>query len=484
MTLRSIPACVVRKILTKVLLTPIKTLLTRGPAGLCRTALAPGGGPGNIADFALDAPEENLYRPAPVGRFGNILQTPNPMKGNFNYQTAETENRNIPLLDLKRQYETIKDEIAEALKRVCDSGAFVLGPEVKALEQSLARYSQTEYAVACASGSDALLLALMAVGIGPGDEVLVPSFTFFATASAVSRLGATPVFVDIDPESYNINPVDVARKITARTKAVIPVHLFGQMAEMNCINALAHIHHLMVIEDAAQAIGAELEGRRAGSWGDIGAFSFYPTKNLGGAGDGGLVTTREEQLAQRLNLLHVHGMEPRYYHRIVGINSRLDSLQAAIINVKLKYLDAWTTMRIQNAQRYGELFAEAGLHRVLGLPKSLPNRRHVWNQYTVRVPKGLRDDLRKSLTERKIGTEIYYPVGLHEQECFRHLGYSAESLPETQKACQEVLALPIFPELTEREQRIVVQGIKTYFEANPMRRSVPAVVLEKQREAA
>ena len=406
------------------------------------------------------------------------------MKGNFNCQTTEIEHRSVALLDLKRQYETIKDEITDALKRVCDSGAFVLGPEVKLLEQNLAQYSQTEHAVACASGSDALLLALMAANIGPGDEVLVPSFTFFATASAVSRLGATPVFVDIDPVSYNMDVNDAAQKITPRTKVIIPVHLFGQMAEMGQINALAHIHNLHVIEDVAQAIGAELEGRRAGSWGDMGSFSFYPTKNLGGAGDGGLITTRDEQLAKRLRLLHVHGMEPRYYHSVIGINSRLDSFQAAIVNVKLKYLDGWTMMRMQNALRYGELFMESELDRVLGLPKQLPNHRHVWNQYTVRVPDGLRDDLRKSLSEGKIGTEIYYPLGLHQQECYMNLGYAAESLPETYKACREVLALPIFPELTESEQRIVVRGIKTYFEANPMRHLFPAAAIETQRDAA
>jgi len=411
------------------------------------------------------------------------------MTRNFNCQTAgcqtvETENRGVALLDLKRQYESIKDEIAEALKKVCDSGAFILGPEVKTLEQNLAQYSQTEYAIACASGSDALLLALMAINISPGDEVLVPSFTFFATASAVSRLGATPVFVDIDPQSYTMNPDDAKHKVTSRTKAILPVHLFGQMADMNRLNILAHTHNCTVIEDAAQAIGSELDGRRAGSWGDMGAFSFYPTKNLGGAGDGGMVTTRNEQLAKRLQLLHVHGMEPRYYHSVVGINSRLDSFQAAIVNVKLNYLEGWTMMRIQNAQRYGDLFMETGLDRVLGLPKPLPNRRHVWNQYTIRVPDGLRDDLQKNLAAQKIGTEIYYPLGLHEQECFRHLGYAAESLPETFKACREVLALPIFPELTESEQRIVVRGIKRYFETNSLRHIFPSAVPEQQRDAA
>ena len=404
------------------------------------------------------------------------------MKGNFN--NSETEIQGVALLDLKRQYETLKDEIAEALKKVCDSGAFVLGPEVKALEHNISTYSQADHAIGCASGSDAILLALMAADIGPGDEVLVPSFTFFATASAVTRLGAKPVFVDIDPISYNMDPADAARKITPRSKAMVPVHLFGQMAEMAELNELAQKHGIVVVEDAAQAIGAELEGRRAGSWSDMGAFSFYPTKNLGGAGDGGMVTTRDEEFAKRLRLLHVHGMEPRYFHSVIGINSRLDSFQAAILNVKMKYLESWTTMRIQNAQRYAEMFADAGLEDTIGVPRSMPNRRHVWNQYTVRIHDGRRDELRKSLTDRKIGSEIYYPLGLHEQECFKYLGYSPESLTETYRASREVLALPIFPELTENEQRIVVRGIKSYFEANPARKTFPVATPEQRREAA
>ncbi|GHT12179.1 pleiotropic regulatory protein [Planctomycetales bacterium] len=398
------------------------------------------------------------------------------MKGNFNNQTVNNSVQGVALLDLKRQYAVIKDEITDALRQVCDSGAFVLGPEVKTLEKSIAQYSQVEHSIACASGSDAILLALMAADVGPGDEVLVPSFTFFATASAVSRLGAKPVFVDIEPVSFNMSPVDATRKVTQRTKAVIAVHLFGQMAEMQSFNTLAQHHGLFVIEDAAQAIGSELEGRRAGSWGDMGAFSFYPTKNLGGAGDGGLVTARNENLAKQLYLLHVHGMEPRYYHSIIGINSRLDSFQAAILNVKMKYLEGWTMMRIQNAARYDDLFEDTGLTQTVTIPKTLPNRRHVWNQYTIRVPDGRRDDLRKTLAERKIGAEIYYPLGLHEQECFRHLGYKSDSLPETHNACQEVLALPIYPELTEAEQRVVVQSIKAYFEVNTLRRCYPSAL--------
>lgn len=405
------------------------------------------------------------------------------MKGNFNNIPSEQEVQGVALLDLKRQYNAIKDEIAAALKSVCDSGAFVLGPEVKTLERSIAAYSQAEYAVACASGSDAILLGLMAADIGPGDEVLVPSFTFFATASAVTRLGARPVFVDIEPVSYNIDPEDCRRKTTSRTKAMIPVHLFGQMADMTALNALAQSHNVAVIEDACQAIGAEIEGRRAGSWGDVGAFSFYPTKNLGGAGDGGLVTTRNEELAKKMGLLHVHGMEPRYYHSIIGINSRMDSFQAAILNVKLKYLDNWTMMRQQNARRYTEMFNDTGLESTIVLPREEDNRRHVWNQYTVRIPEGQRDTVRQFLAERKIGSEIYYPLGLHEQECFKYLGYSAESLPETYKASREVLALPIFPELTGTEQCLVVSGLKAYFDANPMRHLFPAVVPE-QRKAA
>ena len=410
------------------------------------------------------------------------------MKGNFNNNAPDTEIQGVALLDLKRQYEVLKDEIAEALKKVCDSGAFVLGPEVKTLEHNISTYSQVDHAIGCASGSDAILLALMAADIGPGDEVLVPSFTFFATASAVTRLGAKPVFVDIDPVSYNIDPVDVARKITPRSKAMVPVHLFGQMADMVELNELGQKHGIVVIEDAAQAIGAELEGRRAGSWGDMGAFSFYPTKNLGGAGDGGMVTTRDEEFAKRLKLLHVHGMEPRYYHSVIGINSRLDSFQAAILNVKMKYLESWTTMRIQNAQHYAEMFADAGLEDTIGIPKTMPDRRHVWNQYTVRIADGRRDELRKSLMDRKIGSEIYYPLGLHEQECFKYLGYQPETLPETYKASREVLALPIFPELTENEQRIVVRGIKSYFESNPARTlfpvTAPMTTPEQRRDAA
>lgn len=396
------------------------------------------------------------------------------MKGNFNMTSVSTPSTtSVPILDLKRQYATIKDEMIAALTRVCDSGQFVLGPDVKILEEQIAAYCQAEYAIGCASGSDALLLALMAAGVGPGDEVICPSFTFFATASAVARLGATPVFADIEPCSFNIAIHDVERKITSKTRAIIPVHLFGQMADMITLNTLACEHGLVVIEDAAQAIGAELDGRRAGSWGDMTALSFYPTKNLGGAGDAGMLTTRDEQFAARLQLLRVHGMEPRYYHQILGINSRLDSFQAAVLNIKMRHIDQWTAKRLQNAARYTDLFQSEPFGSSVVLPATLPNRRHVWNQYTIRVPEGRRDELRAWLSERKIGSEIYYPLGLHEQECFAYLGYGPTSLPETFRASREVLALPMFPELEESEQRAVVDGIKQFYAANVARRHYP-----------
>jgi dTDP-4-amino-4,6-dideoxygalactose transaminase len=374
-----------------------------------------------------------------------------------------SEEKGVPLLDLGRQHHPILDELAAALRRVCQSGAFVLGPEVKNLEQAVAAYCRVKHAVGCASGSDALLLALMACDVGPGDEVILPSFTFFATASAATRLGAKPVFADIDPVTFNIDPIAVGRLMTPATKAIIPVHLFGQCADMDALNRLADSARTPVIEDAAQAIGAEWEGRRAGSLGAIGCISFYPTKNLGGAGDGGMLTTDDDALAERLRLLRQHGMSPRYYHKVVGINSRLDSFQAAVLNVKLPYLDGWTALRQANAARYEELLTGAGLDRVLTLPKALPNCRHVWNQYVIRVPDGRRDALRESLAKAKIGAEIYYPLGLHDQECFRYLGYKPGDLPETDRAAREVLALPIFPELTAEEQQLVVARIAGFF---------------------
>lgn len=371
--------------------------------------------------------------------------------------------RSVPLIDMQRQYEELAPELTAALARVCESGRFVFGPDCQQLEQSLASYCQARHGVACASGSDALLLALMAFDIGPGDEVLLPSFTFFATASAVVRLGARPVFVDLEPRRYGIDPDLLEAAVTPATKAIIPVHLYGQCADMRPILDLAARRNLKVIEDAAQAVGAEYQGRRAGSLGDIGCFSFYPTKNLGGFGDGGMLTTQDDKLAQKLRLLRAHGMEPRYYHQVIGINSRLDSLQAAVLNVKFPRLDHWTGLRQGHAARYGELFRASGLDRVLGLPQAVESR-HVWNQYVVRVPEGRRDALRQHLSGRQIGTEIYYPVPLHLQQCFSYLGYGPGSLPKTEQAALETLALPIFPELTAAEQDLVARELAVFFD--------------------
>jgi len=375
----------------------------------------------------------------------------------------------VPFLDLARSQRPLRDQLVEALARVCDSGAFVLGPEVERLEQALSHYFHCEHAIACASGSDALLLALMALNVGPGDEVIVPSFTFFATASAVVRLGAKPVFADIDPFTYNISPREVARLIHKNTKAIIPVHLFGQAAEMEPILELAKQHEIFVIEDAAQAIGAEYQGRRVGSLGQIGCFSFYPTKNLGAMGDAGMITTRNADLAEQLRVLRVHGMKPRYYHLKIGINSRMDAFHAATLLVKFNHLESWVSERNQIADRYYQLFTEFKLDRIVILPHIAPQRRHVWNQFVIRVPHGLRDALRTYLQDRRIGTEIYYPLGLHEQACFQDLGYAPSDLPVTFAASREVLALPIFPGLTAEEQRSVVATIAEFFHCHPPR---------------
>lgn len=365
----------------------------------------------------------------------------------------------VPLLDVNRGNQLLRKEILQAITNVVDSGRFLHGPDVKRLEESMASVCDSRYAISCASGSDALLLALMAFEVGPGDEVIVPSFTFFATASCVWRLGARVVFVDVDPVSFNLDPAKVEEAITPATRAIIPVHLYGQCADMDPLLELARHNDLKVIEDAAQAIGAEYHGHPAGSMGDVGCISFYPTKNLGGYGDGGMLVTGDESLAEKLRRLAAHGMKTRYYHSLVGINSRLDSIQAAVLNIKLAQLGRWTTDRRANAQRYHELFAARNLDQRLVLPRELPGRYHVWNQYTIRVPNGRRDELRARLTERNVGSEIYYPVPLHLQECFRTLGYRRGSLPITERICQEVLSLPIFPELTAAEQARVVEVV-------------------------
>jgi Predicted pyridoxal phosphate-dependent enzyme apparently involved in regulation of cell wall biogenesis len=362
----------------------------------------------------------------------------------------------VPLLDIGRGNSPLREEILAAITRVVDSGKFLHGPDVGQLERAAAELCGVEHAIACASGSDALLLALMALDIGPGHDVIVPSFTFFATASAVWRVGARPVFVDIDPRTFNIDPNKIEPAVTPTTRAIIPVHLFGQCCEMDAINDLARRRRLFVIEDAAQAIGAKYWGRPACSLGAIGCLSFYPTKNLGAFGDAGMLTTSDADLAQRLRLYAAHGMNPRYYHKVVGINSRLDTIQAAVLNVKLARLAQWAEQRKANARRYHDLLTAAGLAGHLVLPHAEPHCEHVWNQYTIRVTAGRRDAVKAQLAEAGVGSEIYYPVPLHLQECFRSLGCKAGSLPETERAAKEVLSLPIFPELTAAEQQTVV----------------------------
>lgn len=373
---------------------------------------------------------------------------------------TSTSPQPVPLLDLKAQYETIRDEVREAIDGVLESQRFVLGPEVQALEQEVAEYSQCAYGVGVSSGTDALLAALMAIGIGEGDEVITSAYSFFASAGCISRLGARPVFVDIDPLSYNIDASAVEALITDRTRAIIPVHLFGQVADMEPIMDIARRHNLLVVEDAAQAIGAELNGKRAGSIGDLGCFSFYPSKNLGAFGDGGMVTSNNEELADKVRLVRGHGARPKYYSKVVGGNFRLDAIQAVVLRVKLKYLDQWTGARQRNAEVYRTLFAEAGFSDQasgVGLPTELPGRRHIYNQFVIRTED--RDGLIDYLKERQIGTEIYYPVPFHVQECFADLGYGPGNLPQSEQAAAHTVAIPIYPELTDPMIRTVVDAI-------------------------
>lgn len=367
----------------------------------------------------------------------------------------------VPLLDLKAQYATIKDEVREAVDRVIESQYFILGPEVAALEQEVAAYSQCKFGIGVSSGTDALLVALMAAGVEAGDEVITPTYSFFATAGCVARLGAKPVFVDIDLQSYNIDPAGIEAAITAKTKAIIPVHLYGQMAEMDPIMEVAQRHNLYVIEDAAQAIGSEYHGRRAGAIGHLGCFSFFPSKNLGGFGDGGMVTANRSELAEKVRRLRNHGYRQKYFSQDVGGNFRLDAIQAAVLRVKLPHLDRWTAGRQQNAATYRRLFAAAGLSQI-GLPAELPHRRHIYNQFVIRCPQ--RDELIDFLKQRKIGSEIYYPQPLHLQECFANLGYKPGDYPVSECAAAETLALPIYPELTEAMQATVVNTIAEFYE--------------------
>ena len=368
---------------------------------------------------------------------------------------------NVPLLDLQAQYASLRDELRPAIERVLESQRFVLGDEVRRLEGSLAEYSEAKHAVGCASGSDALLLALMALDIGAGDEVITTPFSFFATASCVARLGARPVFVDIDPLTYNLDVSQVADAITSRTRAIMPVHLYGQCAEMDPLLQLSERHGIPIVEDAAQAIGATDRGRRAGSMGTLGCFSFYPTKNLGGAGDGGIVTTNDEQLAQRLRRLRAHGGVTEYEHQEVGINSRLDELQAAVLNVKLPHLDKWSDERASIAQFYSQALSDADLSFELATPFVRPECRHIFHQYVIRVPRH-RDALISHLRERGVGTKVYYPIPLHQQECFAYLGYKAGAFPEAERAAAETLALPAYPELSEAQRTYVVESVKSF----------------------
>lgn len=368
---------------------------------------------------------------------------------------------NVPLLDLKEQNSLLRPEIEAALGRVLDTNGFILGGEVAALEKELAEYCGTKYAIGCASGSDAILLALMAYDIGPGDEVITTPYSFFATVSSITRLGATPVFVDIDPVTYNLDPAKIEAKITLRMKAIEPVHLYGQCADMAAINEIAQSHGVPVVEDAAQAIGAQENGAMAGNLGEIGCFSFYPSKNLGGMGDGGFLTTNDDALAKKLLALRVHGAEEKYYHKYVGLNSRLDGFQGAVLRVKLPHLDGWTERRRENAARYRRLFTDAGLTEQIVIPVERGNAKHIYNQYVIRVP-NRRDELRAYLTDKGIGTDIYYPVPLHLQECFGYLGYKTGDLPEAERAAAETLALPIYPELRTEQQAYVVDTITEF----------------------
>jgi len=388
----------------------------------------------------------------------------------------QVERMKVPLLDLQAQYATIRDDVRAAIDRVFESQQFVLSAEVQVLEEEIARYSQTKFGVGCASGSDALLLALMSCGVGDGDEVITTPFSFFATASAITRLGARPVFVDIDEHTYNIRPSLVTDAITERTKAIVAVHLYGQCAEMDPLIELAgsggppaslsesaRQRGIPIIEDAAQAIGAEDHGRRAGSMGTIGCLSFYPSKNLGGAGDGGMLVTNDLDHARRLHMLRVHGEERKYFHKLVGLNSRLDALQAAVLRVKLPHLDAWTVARQRNAQQYELMFGDAGLSEKLGLPFVRTGARHIFHQFVIRVRDGRRDALREHLRARGIGTDVYYPVPLHLQECFAFLGYKEGDFPMAEAAAQETLALPVYPELTADQQDYVVSSVAEFF---------------------
>jgi dTDP-4-amino-4,6-dideoxygalactose transaminase len=390
--------------------------------------------------------------------FDTLAQVESPV-------SVEPSRAHIPFLDLKAQFGEIRDEVLDAVTRVLESQHFILGPEVEALEREIADYVGVEFAIGCASGSDALLLAQMAIGIESEDEVITTPFIFGATAGSIARLKARPVFVDIHPDTFNFDERQLEAAITLRSRAIMPVHLFGLPANMDVVLEIARKHHLAVIEDAAQAIGARWKDKRIGSLGTCCCFSFFPSKNLGGVGDGGMITTNDPQLAQRLRTLRVHGARKKYRYELLGINSRIDALQAAVLRVKLRYLDGWTDGRRRNAETYRELFTEYHLTEQLTLPCAPKAGFHVYNQFAIRAPR--RDALREYLREQGISTEVYYPSPLHVEPAFAYLGYRSGDFPNAEAACREVLSIPIYPELTVDQQRAVVATISRFYQRSP-----------------
>ncbi len=370
----------------------------------------------------------------------------------------------VPLLDLKSQYKYIKEEVLAEVSELCDSQMFILGAKVEKLEAEISEYCQTPGSVGVSSGSDALIIALMAENIGVGDEVITTPFTFFATAGAICRVGAVPVFVDIDPKTFNINPKLIEEKVTEKTKAIMPVHLFGQPCDMDPIMAIAKKYNLIVVEDACQAIGTEYKGRRVGSIGDYGAFSFFPSKNLGCFGDAGIVSVRDEDKIENMKIFRNHGMNPKYYHKFIGGNFRIDAMQAAILSIKLKHLDGWSAKRAANAAEYNQLFADSKVADKLVLPyRADYTTRHIYNQYSMLVKDGRRDELKDYLWANGVGCDVYYPVPLHLQECFVDLGYKEGDMPVSEQVAKEIIAVPIYPETTTAQREIVVKTIEDFF---------------------
>jgi dTDP-4-amino-4,6-dideoxygalactose transaminase len=369
---------------------------------------------------------------------------------------------NIPALDLKRQYVSLKDKILPRIAEVFENQAFILGKEVEKLEKDIASYCGVKYGIGCASGSDALLLALLALGVGEGDEVITTPFTFFATVSAIVRVGARPVFVDIREDTFNLDENLIEEKITDKTKAILPVHLFGQPAKMDTIMEIAHKHSLFVLEDAAQSIGSEFSGKRAGSWGDLTAISFYPTKNLGGAGDGGMIVTDNKELAEKIRILRVHGASGKYFHEYLGINSRLDALQAVVLQEKLNFLESWHAGRRQNAYFYNKKIQESPVLREnIRIPQEQESVRHVYNQYSILTEK--RDELQTYLKEKGVGTAVYYPLPHHLQKVFSFLGYAKGDFPVSERISQKILSLPVYPELTEDEKKYIISTLEEFY---------------------